>query len=124
MNELRFEKSFKQLVFLAEACLFSKKIMQFGTHTGGSEGGEGGRRGPSPKEVMVQRNIRSFAGAFLSEMVLSVPNLPSEEEYASLQREHKRRLRQQIDAEREAAQMAVKRVSAPHILTFPPPLVT
>ncbi len=90
--------------------IFSKKIMQFGLQPASDIDSEP-KKTPSPKELVLQRNIRSFASCFLQEMVLTVPNLPTEEEYGKLQKEHKLRLKREIEREREAAQLAAQRVS-------------
>lgn len=64
------------------------------------------------KQMLLQKNIRVFATIFLQELILGVPDLPSESEYLKLQQGYKQRLREKIEMERQQAS-ALATSSAP-----------
>uniref|UniRef100_A0A914UUN0 FYVE-type domain-containing protein n=1 Tax=Plectus sambesii TaxID=2011161 RepID=A0A914UUN0_9BILA len=80
----------------------SKKVAQVGADANDST------KAPSPREQLLQRNVRSFAADFLREMLLYMPTLPSPDDYKTLQNEHKARLKRRIEDERAQATTAIK----------------
>lgn len=91
---------------------FSKRIGQFGVDNDDNVEPEAAPTNVplSARQMTLQRNVQAFAAAFLRDMVLSMPNLPQDGEYAELQSKHKAGLEHKINRERSAAAAAVLRV--------------
>lgn len=63
-------------------------------------------QGPSPKQELLQKAVRLYAANFMQENMMGLEQLPSEEQYAELQRKRTDQIRNQIAQERKAAFIA------------------
>lgn len=57
--------------------------------------------GPRPPSLRLYQMIRTTAMIFLKEQVLTIPSLPTEEEYAELVEKRERRIQERIAYERQ-----------------------
>ncbi|KAI6239683.1 Rabenosyn-5 [Aphelenchoides fujianensis] len=58
-------------------------------------------RRPTPRELIVQKNIRYLAINSLQDVVTNLPDIPTEEEYNRLREQHKRRVHAEQERERQ-----------------------
>lgn len=91
----------------------SKKVGQYGINDDNNETDSSSSQISkiSSRQLILQRNIQAFATAFLRDMVLSMPNLPQNDEYVELQNKHKAGFESKIQKERSAAVAAMLKVS-------------
>ena len=84
-------------------CIFSKRIVSLGMDT---------EEGPSAKQALLQKSVRIYASNFMQENMVGLQNLPSEEQYAKLQKKRSEQIQKMIAMERQQtlqAQEAEKR---------------
>lgn len=77
--------------------ILSKKIMVLGLNS---------EVPPPPRQLYLQRAIRTFSSNFLKENMSGIQQLPSEEEYNKMQECHSLEMQQKFALERQAAMVA------------------
>lgn len=58
--------------------IFSKRILTLGTDINGTSQSDNTNTGPSRRQLLLQRNIRVMAVAYLQDVALSMPNIPTQ----------------------------------------------